>query len=203
MVLYVKRKSGHLPYTEDPRGLRGILCRSLDRQHRIGEDFIRRFSENALAHSFGRFFGNHPDQDRAEFSRSILLECTIHNKLDAMILYLELEEATAALTGQTLQSFSHDELMEIAENLRLLRTFFDSRIPSRWECRGLDLSDTSQHQASHRQPHPLIPEEFFAAMWNRIEEAWITKETRRENGQEPTLPALSRLFESPFAMTRS
>uniref|UniRef100_A0A7S1T5E7 Anaphase-promoting complex subunit 1 n=1 Tax=Compsopogon caeruleus TaxID=31354 RepID=A0A7S1T5E7_9RHOD len=132
IAISVKRKSGYLPYLEDPRGFRGIFSRSLDPSHRLGEEFVRRFSENALAHSFARYLGNHPDPDRASFWRSALLECTIHNKLDAVILYMDVDRAMRNVIGRDCRGSSVASpicSLSDAYNLNMLRAYYDSSVP--------------------------------------------------------------------------
>ncbi|CAG8433353.1 1562_t:CDS:10 [Diversispora eburnea] len=108
-TLYVKRKTGHLTYAEDPQGLRDLFARIFpDGKSLLGSkdsllknqqklDFIRIFSSDPQVQAFSRYlcedFKINVDDvgiDLSTFCNSILSECLNADKVEAIQIYLEL-----------------------------------------------------------------------------------------------------------------
>eukprot|EP00178_Gracilaria_changii_P009992 TRINITY_DN290_c0_g1_i1.p1 TRINITY_DN290_c0_g1~~TRINITY_DN290_c0_g1_i1.p1 ORF type:complete len:1791 (-),score=140.12 TRINITY_DN290_c0_g1_i1:12125-17497(-) len=107
-VVFVKRRTGHLPYTEDPRGCKGILARSSthsyqERKERKrynfvdDEQLVKAFSVNPDVLSFVKYLCNEQYSCSQRGLRlfqpaacsELLLECLSHDKPEALKLYMD------------------------------------------------------------------------------------------------------------------
>nr|KAJ3418194.1 Anaphase-promoting complex subunit 1 [Polyrhizophydium stewartii] len=114
--LWVKRKSGHRPYLEDPEGHSSILAhrvldsRGLDQDDSgspgIPENLVRAFSADPQILAFVEHFCNNKasdpaEQRMAEFCTRTLLECIMGDKPEAIQLFIWLHETTTRLEQGT------------------------------------------------------------------------------------------------------
>lgn len=122
-ALFVKRRTGHLPHSSDPKGSKGIVARSLSRPRSMSghsssyfaqvDHLVRAFSADADLLAFVKYFcspGGRPSQtdgaaclgnDRARRHVEWLFECLSNDKAEAVRTYMNAERAsTAVLNGQ-------------------------------------------------------------------------------------------------------
>ncbi|KAK4701396.1 anaphase-promoting complex subunit 1, partial [Phenoliferia sp. Uapishka_3] len=118
-TIFVKRRTGHLSYAQDPRGIRSIFTRSKSETgssvYDFGEtarmlaasatglrDFVSAFSDDpeaiaAVAHLCHPAGSNSPPTAFEAFSASVLLECLTRDKRDTIAVYHAMYHANALL----------------------------------------------------------------------------------------------------------
>lgn len=115
-VLYVKRRTGHLPYSLDPKGSKGILARSFGRLRQVSADdavesvgvehLVRAFSADPDILAFVRHFCDPSNavhgqrsrgDDKSRVYAQILYECLSHDKPEGVRSYLDADRAVTAL----------------------------------------------------------------------------------------------------------
>ncbi|KAI0566454.1 Anaphase-promoting complex subunit 1 [Gracilaria domingensis] len=115
-VVFVKRRTGHLPYTEDPRGCKGILARSSTYSYCEGngrkgynfvkdEKLVKAFSVNPDVLSFVKYLCNEQSHSSKHSIRlfqpsmcaDLLLECLSHDKPEALKLYMDAARVLKAM----------------------------------------------------------------------------------------------------------
>ncbi|CDF35720.1 unnamed protein product [Chondrus crispus] len=145
-VLFVKRRTGHLPYISDPKGSKGIAARSLSRSWSGKSDsnshfdqvdhLVQAFSADAELQAFVTHFcsplknseqyytAEKLEEDRARRHVEWMFECLSNDKADAVRLYMNAERAsTAVLEGHA--NPSH------VGSLMLLKSYiYSSQLPS-------------------------------------------------------------------------
>jgi len=134
-VIYVKRKTGFLPYAEDPRGFRSILSRSFPKNRIVPRsvltskkksraEFVQAFSADPSVLAFASHFCSDDVEDATSiatntFCTTMLYECLTHEKPEILNACLTLWNATRGLNAQT-SSLS-------LSDLRLLLTYYECR----------------------------------------------------------------------------
>lgn len=118
-TIYVKRKTGHYSYAQDPKGFRNVFTRSGSEAGNLVVDFGEvshtLVSAGADVHEFMSSFGRRPefgaaavhllgssDREPSEyeaFSSAVLLECLTRDKADLIPVYHSLFAAQAAITA--------------------------------------------------------------------------------------------------------
>lgn len=120
-VLFVKRRTGHLPYSVDPKGSKGILSRSICRPRPSAEnmrsyflqvdDLVRAFSADADVLAFVKYFCcpvpvGFPSRkidvwfeanEKARRNVEMLYECLSKDKPEAIRIYMNSERALTAI----------------------------------------------------------------------------------------------------------
>jgi anaphase-promoting complex subunit 1 len=113
IVLYVQRKTGFLPYAEDPWGDRSILSRSFPKASALGpasqasklrnrklqREFLQSFSADPNILAFANHFcsewsGSSPS---LSFFTSVLYECLTHHKHEVLQHYLAIYQLASSL----------------------------------------------------------------------------------------------------------
>ena len=114
-IVYVKRKTGHISYAQDPRGLRSIIARSVPgltdlgagRDEHSTAEFVQCFSEDPNMLAFARLFCSrmHDDglgfapngashssvsDEHVPFCTNVLHECLAHDKPEILATYLSI-----------------------------------------------------------------------------------------------------------------
>ncbi len=110
-IVYVKRKTGHISYAQDPRGLRSIIARSVPGVTDLGAgsdehstaEFVQCFSEDPNVLAFARLFCSRMDDSGAtgrsatsgsdedvSFCTNVLHECLAHDKPEILTTYLSI-----------------------------------------------------------------------------------------------------------------
>jgi hypothetical protein len=109
LVVYVKRRAGHLPHAVDPSGSKGMLARSFGRLRQGGQGHIglahlvRAFSADPNMLAFVRHFCDSDSPHKADssthsdFYGELLYECLSLDKPEAVQCYLEVGRALGAL----------------------------------------------------------------------------------------------------------
>jgi anaphase-promoting complex subunit 1 len=141
-TLYVKRRTGHLSYSQDPRGNRSIFTRSksetgssvvdFGETARLGgtglgttsglKDFVQSFSDDQVAIAMVKYLC--PQTTMTEmseyeaFNASVLLECLTKDKPDTIGIYQAIFAAFSNSSSKSVQS-----LLGL-EQLRLVMTFY-------------------------------------------------------------------------------
>ena len=141
-TIFVKRRTGHLSYAQDPRGIRSIFTRSKSETGSsvfdFGEtakmlaasatglrDFVAAFSDDpeaiaAVAHLCHPAGSKSPPTAFEAFSASVLLECLTRDKRDTIAVYHALYHAHALLS---LPSLTPSAILAL-EQLRLVDHFY-------------------------------------------------------------------------------
>lgn len=117
-VFFVKRRTGHLPYSSDPKGSKGIMARSICRPKPMMknlntyftqvDDLVRAFSADADVLAFVKYFcspsghslgadGLKDANEQAKAHVEMLYECLSSDKPEAVRIYMNAELATAAV----------------------------------------------------------------------------------------------------------
>jgi hypothetical protein len=126
LVIYVKRRAGHLPQAVDPSGAKGMLARSFGRlrsgaQAQISlAHLVRAFSADLNMLTFVRHFCDSNVNDREalrkfEFFGETLYECLSLDKPEAVQTYLEIDRALESLTIARLPSGTIGSLVLLGE----------------------------------------------------------------------------------------
>jgi hypothetical protein len=91
-VLWVKRKTGHLPYTMDGRGLASIFCRPFGAAPFQRERTLQAFCNEAVLLAFAQHMCAAPASAPRlrEFCEAILYECLTEEKAELIPAYLHL-----------------------------------------------------------------------------------------------------------------
>lgn len=91
-LLWVKRKTGHLPYTMDGHGLASIFCRPLGAAPFQRERTLQAFCNEAVLLAFAQHMCAEPSSvpQLREFCEAILYECLAEEKADLIPAYLHL-----------------------------------------------------------------------------------------------------------------
>ena len=140
--LFVKKKSGHLSYTQDPHSLRSLLIDTGNSANESALEMIQAFTENSKLLAFAKYLCNnqkHVSKMKTkklgdnrlivlpetfdEFSSRILHECLTKEKPEAIFLNLRLYEMISSLPSNSFP-------IEIIWNLRILRCYYESQRPS-------------------------------------------------------------------------
>ena len=150
-VIYVKRKTGHLLYSQDEKGLKGILSRSFPkdgsdamlfpRSQKNREEFVRSFSADPSIVAFAKHFCS-DDSERARFCTNVLYSCLTHEKPEMLPTYLSIYQAMEQLRHQE-NSLS---LWNLLLALSYYHTSLDNKLRASW---------TSE---------PLLQSEFMASL---------------------------------------
>lgn len=123
-TIYVKRRTGHLSYAQDPRGIRSIFTRSKSETGSavfdFGEtarmlapsavglrDFVSAFSDDAESIAAVKYLCHPPGSREAPtafeaFCASVLLECLTRDKRDTIGVYHAMFDAHSLLSSSTL-----------------------------------------------------------------------------------------------------
>jgi hypothetical protein len=142
-TLYVKRRTGHLSYAQDPRGIRSIFTRSKSETgsavYDFGEttrmlnpsasglrDFVAAFSDDAEAIAATEQLcvpadANRSPSDFEAFCASVLLECLTKDKRDISSVYHSMFHAHSLLSPSLNPSTA---TLFAAEQLRLVVDFY-------------------------------------------------------------------------------
>lgn len=141
-TLYVKRRTGHLSYSQDPRGNRSIFTRSksetgssvidFGETARVGgmglgttdglRDFVRSFSADQVAIAMVEYLCPKPTMTTAEtseyeaFTASVLLECLTKDKPDTIGIYQALFAAFSNSVWRSTRSLLDLEQLRLATN---------------------------------------------------------------------------------------
>lgn len=138
-VIFIKRKTGHLPFSLDPKGSKGILARSLNRpKPNAGESgdeayflqmehLVKAFSADPEILAFVKYFcspgSNHANKhgeqrprmadEKAKRFVEMLYECLSNDKADAVKIYLDMERAVEAVERRDASPSMTDSLILI------------------------------------------------------------------------------------------
>ena len=127
-IIYVKRKTGYLPYSDDPHGVRSILARPFPKEGLSGElgttaaamtaEFVRAFSADPNVLSFvTHFCGRKAPSTAAPSHTGLLYECLTRNKPEMLSVYMSL--------SQIVRDLPHARSCEGLWNLKLLFAYYD------------------------------------------------------------------------------
>lgn len=173
-VLYVKRRTGHLSYAEDPRGIRSVFTRSKSETGStvfdLGEtsrllassasnlrDFVKAFSSDVEALSATNCLSSRPDQHRPptaleSFSSSALLEGLTRDKVDIAGVYHALYSAAKTLVSFTATEGAFSNPLSSGLRLgemRFLLDFYQSGSYKRLFGKVTSTSNSSKASAHH------------------------------------------------------
>lgn len=134
-IIYVKRKTGYLPYADDPHGVRSILARPFpkdgtERNSAAGlqAEFVRAFSADPNVLAFVTHFcaragrvgnGSGSGGVGAPSYTGLLYECLTRNKPEMLSVYMAL--------SQIVRDLPHARSCEGLWNLKLLFGYYDYR----------------------------------------------------------------------------
>ena len=140
--LFVKKKSGHLSYTQEPHSLRSLIIDTGNSANESVLEMIQAFTENSKLLAFAKYLCNNQHNVKKielkkitdnriialpetfdEFSSRILHECLTKEKPEAIFLNLRLYEMISSLPSNSFP-------MGVIWNLRLLRCYYGSHNPS-------------------------------------------------------------------------
>ncbi|PRQ70979.1 anaphase promoting complex subunit 1 [Rhodotorula toruloides] len=189
-TLYVKRKTGHLSYAQDPRGIRSIFTRSksetgssvfdfgqtarmLSTSANGLRDFVAAFSgdEEAVAATAALCLpkdASRPPTEFEAFSASVLLECLTKDKRDVApiyrAVYSAIKDLEAALNSPSSNS-SSTALLE-TDDLRFVIEFYKlgafKSIFSRVGAPGPSSSSSKSKSGSSTSREPLLHPSFIS-----------------------------------------
>lgn len=131
-TIYIKRKAAFMSYSQDAKGDKSILSRSIpkyslafnstfkERKQKNNNDFIQAFSADPNIMSFMNYFCNDIGNGTAlpatfsQFSTSVLYECLTHDKLEALTAYFVLYTLT----------LNQKKRQNLLQNFELLLKFY-------------------------------------------------------------------------------
>ncbi|GEM12547.1 anaphase promoting complex subunit 1 [Rhodotorula toruloides] len=189
-TLYVKRKTGHLSYAQDPRGIRSIFTRSksetgssvfdfgqtarmLSTSAKGLRDFVAAFSgdEEAVAATAALCLpkdANRPPTEFEAFSASVLLECLTKDKRDVAPIYRDIYTAAANLVAalDNPSSDSYSTALIETDDLRFVIEFYKlgafKSIFSRVGAPSPPSSSKSKSGSSSTSREPLLHPSFIS-----------------------------------------
>ncbi|GAA5959418.1 hypothetical protein JCM3765_006597 [Sporobolomyces pararoseus] len=191
-TLYVKRRTGHLSYAQDPRGIRSIFTRSKSETgsavYDFGEttkmlnpsasglrDFVAAFSDDAEAIAATEQLCLPADSDRPPsefeaFCASVLLECLTKDKRDISSVYHSMYQANSLLSPSLVPS---TDTLFAAEQLRLVVDFYKRGIFKTLFGKSSSKSKSSSSSSSSSSREPLLNPAFIdhvsATLTSRID----------------------------------
>ena len=189
-TLYVKRRTGHLSYAQDPRGIRSIFTRSKSETgssvYDFGEtarmlnpsaaglrDFVAAFSDDAEAIAATEQLCIPPDANRPPtafeaFSASVLLECLTKDKRDIASVYHSIYYANTLLSPNL--NPTSDTLLA-AEQLRLVVDFYKRGIFKTLFGRSTSTSKSKPPSSNSREPllNPAFIDHLSSTLSSRID----------------------------------
>lgn len=127
-IIYVKRKTGYLPYADDPHGVRSILARPFPKDGTernsagMKAEFVRAFSADPNVLAFVTHFcgaGGRSSAVGAPSHTGLLYECLTRNKPEMLSVYMSL--------SQIVRDLPHARSCEGLWNLKLLFAYYDYR----------------------------------------------------------------------------
>ena len=170
-TLFVKRKIGMLPYTDDPNGSRSLLARAFDKGSTAeqAQELVRMFSADPYLRGFVDEMC-HEDGDGPEgadsrelrrFCRSAIFECVTHEKAELLPLYMDIYVGVQKLLG-----FSPEREPAVDAAAAVLGLNGGSGpLLTVWNLRLLH-----EYYATARAGEPtLIGTIFVAAVWQQVE----------------------------------
>lgn len=134
-ILFVKRRAGHLPYSSDPKGSKGLLARSLCRPRPSTdasvyfnqvEHLVRAFSADAEVLAFVKYFCSPSGREGARNENTIipneqtrkrvemLYECLSNDQPETVRMYMNADLATSALIQGHASASSIGSLMIVS-----------------------------------------------------------------------------------------
>ncbi|GAA5920093.1 hypothetical protein JCM1841_004092 [Sporobolomyces salmonicolor] len=189
-TLYVKRRTGHLSYAQDPRGIRSIFTRSKSETgssvYDFGEtarllspsaaglrDFVTAFSDDAEAISATSTLCRPPGAARAPtafeaFCASVLLECLTKDKRDVTGVYHAIYHAHTLLAYEVEPSI---ETLLAAEQLQLVVDFYKRGTFKALFGKQPKSTGAKSSSSAAREPllHPAFVDHVAAMLSSRIE----------------------------------
>jgi anaphase-promoting complex subunit 1 len=126
-IFYVKRKSAHLSYLQDPHSQRSLLVRTGSFQGYTSLDLIASFTDDRKILAFARHFCNVGKSDTPEpfsvsgFCSRVLHECLLLDSEEALPLYLALRSAISSVQAGIRSGVSH------VWDFRLIRSYYEQR----------------------------------------------------------------------------
>ncbi|CAB4461982.1 unnamed protein product [Rhizophagus irregularis] len=168
-TIYVKRKTGHLTYSEDPQGLwdisahifpkgKSIISPKVKKSNDL--DFIKIFSSDPQVQAFTRYLceassANIYDKGRelSTFCTEILSECLNGNKPEAIQIYLALYQVQ-----QSLEQISETNLW----NLKLILGYYHAR-------KTRNNIDDGKDERSYEE-NVLIKKEYIEVLKSRLDQ---------------------------------
>ncbi|KAL1925795.1 uncharacterized protein VTP21DRAFT_678 [Calcarisporiella thermophila] len=167
-VIFVKRKTGHLSYNEDPKGFRSIFNRSLPRRMRVDaeignerasrDEYVKTFSADPQVLAFATHLC-HGESDLATFCTPVLYESLTLDKPEAIQIYLQLYQVRQGMERGVVNTL---ELW----NVKLVLAHYDA---------------IEQFIGEEVEP-PLLQESFVSALRNGVDEFFtgLTRNTERK-----------------------
>lgn len=163
-ILFVKRKTGHLPFSADPKGSKGILARSLNRRKPSDSDdasyftqiqhLVKAFSADPEILAFVKYFCKSDGRNGNERCVEMLYECLSNDKPDAVKIYLDILSAAEALReGNGMSAFVHS--LVLAEGYLLSPRACEKRLVRRDFITGV-LTSIRQHVLDATVCEPLL-----------------------------------------------
>ncbi|GAA5993657.1 hypothetical protein JCM5350_003049 [Sporobolomyces pararoseus] len=204
-TLYVKRRTGHLSYAQDPRGIRSIFTRSKSETgsavYDFGEttrmlnpsasglrDFVVAFSDDAEAIAATEQLclpadSNRPPSEFEAFCASVLLECLTKDKRDISTVYHSMYQANSLLSPSLVPS---TETLFAAEQLRLVVDFYKRGIYKALFGKSSSKSkssSSSSSSSSSREPllNPAFVDHVSATLISRIDSISASSSTVSSN----------------------
>ncbi|GAA5888864.1 hypothetical protein JCM5296_005019 [Sporobolomyces johnsonii] len=192
-TLYVKRRTGHLSYAQDPRGIRSIFTRSKSETgssvYDFGEtarmlspsaaglrDFVAAFSDDAEAISATSTLCRPPDAARPPtafeaFCASVLLECLTKDKRDITGVYHAIYHAHTLLAPEVEPSLA---TLLAAEQLQLVVDFYKRgtfKALFSKQSKSASTKSSSSGGGGAREPllHPAFVDHVAATLSSRID----------------------------------
>eukprot|EP00026_Physarum_polycephalum_P000617 Phypoly_transcript_00618.p1 GENE.Phypoly_transcript_00618~~Phypoly_transcript_00618.p1 ORF type:complete len:1448 (+),score=229.82 Phypoly_transcript_00618:543-4346(+) len=212
-VIYVKRKTGFLPYSEDPVGFRSILSRSFPKQQftnptshdatknsgtkikrevstRNWEEFLEAFSSDPSILAFVRLFCNE-DTPAGSFFTSVLYECLTHEKPEILQTYIYFRNGAKKLQSHISTSF--------VMNVRMVIAYYEEMVASKTASIKNSTTDITANK-------PLLQSFFVGSLKNTLDAFFAqlffdgdesTLATYLESGTLPKLFELNQAFAEP------
>ncbi|GAA5931103.1 anaphase promoting complex subunit 1 [Sporobolomyces koalae] len=192
-TLYVKRRTGHLSYAQDPRGIRSIFTRSKSETgssvYDFGEtarmlnpsssglrDFVAAFSDDVEAIAATQHLCVPLESERSPsafeaFCASVLLECLTKDKRDITHVYHSIFHSHSILSRTQIEPWSSEHLVA-AEQLELVVEFYHRGIfKSLFASRSRSTSSTSGSSSttsSSSSREPLLNSAFIDHVSNTL-----------------------------------
>lgn len=197
-VLWVKRKTGHLPYQMDGQGLASFFCRpfgsaGFEREHVLpafcNESLLLSFSQHMCSDvaSTSRETHGQLEAGLREFCETILYECLTKEKPDMIPAYLHLYHL-----GHRLQKCGSATALH---SLRLLATYAPSQLASAFVAN------------ENGKPEPPVQQPFLQSLCHHVDQlgarrqGWEKGISRETRGRRiaPSLAAVSASMRQSLA----
>ena len=191
-VLFVKRRSAHLSYKQDPESKRSLLVQTGSLQGVNPMDLIASFSDDSTVLSFAKHFCGinkaRGDTMTVEpfslegFCTWVLFECLVQDTPEAISLYLALRAAIKRAQSGCQSALS------VVWDFRLIRSYYN------WRARVVE----------ERSPR-ILNSELVAYLYELLEKSMRetsprSNEKESERSTSVMLGPLSTMYDVPFGM---